>query len=503
MKYINYILTLGVILLFTQSCTNLEEDLFDSFSEDNFFQTEDQITAGFGAAYTNLYSLDNTPGYLAAQDLSTDNSCVPTRGSDWNDGGHWRRLHTQAWNAEDPVVNNTWDFVFKGIGDVNRLIFQFENLDFDGRDAVVAELRGLRAIFHMWGLDLFGNIPISDKFEVPEGFLPSQASPSEVFAFVESELQAVLPLLSSDAGSTYGRVNKYVAQFALGKLYLNAAIYTGSPRWGDAQAQFDAVIASGAYSFSSTYASMFAPDNTGNAELIFAIPYDAVFAGGFVLVQQTLHYGNQQTYNLTSQPWNGWSALEDFYNSYEDGDVRQTANFVVGPQFTAGGARVIDSGAEANDPDGPPLTLTPEINELGLNTLRQAGARIGKYAFEQGSTPNMNNDFPLFRYTDALLSKAECHMRMGQNMSQALDLVNQVRARAGVAPFTELTEENLLAERGRELFFEAIRRTDMIRFGRFNDAWWEKTATDPHVNIYPIPRNQLDANSNLNQNPGY
>jgi len=460
MKYLNYLLTLGVVLFFAQSCTDLEEDLFDSFSEDNFFQTDDQITAGFGAAYTSLYGVTGTPSYMGAQDLSSDNSCVPTRGSDWNDGGHWRRLHTQQWNAEDPVVGNTWNFVFGGIGSTNRLIFQFENLTFDGSDKVIAELKALRAIFHMWGLDLYGNIPISDKFDVPEGFLPSQSSPAEVFAFVESELQTAIPLLSEDAGSTYGRVNKFVAQFALGKLYLNAETYTGSARWADALAQFDAIIGSGAYSFSSTYATMFAPDNTGNAELIFAIPYDQVFAGGFNLVQQSL-----QTYNLQAQPWNGWSALEDFYNSYEDEDLRKTANFIVGPQFTASGERVIDSGAEAN--------------------------------------ANMNNDFPLFRYTDALLSKAECHMRLGRDVPAALDLVNQVRARAGVGPFSELNADNLLAERGRELFYEAQRRTDMIRFGKFNDAWWEKPASDPHVNIFPIPRSQLDANTNLVQNPGY
>jgi hypothetical protein len=135
--------------------------------------------------------------------------------------------------------------------------------------------------------------------------------------------------------------------------------------------------------------------------------------------------------------------------------------------------------------------------------LRQAGARVGKFEFELGATPDLSNDFPVFRYADVLLMKAEVLLRTG-NAGGALTLVNQIRDRAGVADFTSLDLDQLLAERGRELFSEVHRRTDLIRFGKYNAAWWEKPV-DPstHVNILPIPRAQLDANPNLRQNPGY
>ena len=115
----------------------------------------------------------------------------------------------------------------------------------------------------------------------------------------------------------------------------------------------------------------------------------------------------------------------------------------------------------------------------------------------------MNNDFPVFRYADAILTRAEALWRLNPGDAEALDLVNQIRTRAGVAPFTELTEENLLAERGREMFAELSRRTDMIRFGKWTESWWERPAQPETKELFPIPKPQLDANPNLTQNPGY
>lgn len=136
------------------------------------------------------------------------------------------------------------------------------------------------------------------------------------------------------------------------------------------------------------------------------------------------------------------------------------------------------------------------------DACRQCGARVGKYEFAQGSRDNLNNDFVLFRYADVLLSKAEAHLWSG-DAAGALGIVNQIRTRAGVTPFNSLTTVNYLAERGREMYAENDRRRALIRFGKFNDAWWEKTASDSKYNLFPIPKAQLDANAKLTQNPGY
>ncbi len=498
------------------ACTNLDEELFSEVTADNFFQTEEELISALGAAYTSLYGYMGTTSLYAAQEVSSDALVVPTRGPDWGDGGHWVRLHQHLWTPEDPTVNTTWNFLFGGVNNCNRLIFQFEELQNPLTDPFIGELKALRAIYYLWLLDLYGNVPIVTSFADADP-TPANNTRSEVFTFIESELTSALGSVSANVdGTTYGRVNQMVVQMALAKLYLNAEVYTGTPQWSKTVTACNAIINSGNFSLEANYFANFNLDNQGSSEFIFAIPYDAVFAGGFNIVMQSLSYINQQTYNLAAQPWNGWCTVEAFYNSYEDNDLRKgkpntedgpstvRSNFLIGPQWDVSGkVRLEDAGFEATDLDGAPYTFRAQINEIAPVAWREAGARIAKFEFEIGGQPNMSNDFPVYRYTDVLLMKAEALWRQNPGDAEALDLVNQVRARAGVSDFTELTAENLLAERGREMFVECHRRSDQIRFGVFDDEWWAKPASPMGRDLFPIPRNQIDANPNLNQNPGY
>jgi hypothetical protein len=519
-KFSLYLKTLLVGLGFflaMPACTDLEEEVFDAVTADNFFQTEEELISALGAAYTSLYGYMGNVNMFGAQEVSSDAVVVPTRGPDWGDGGHWVRLHTGNWTAEDPTINSTWNFLFGGVNACNRLIFQFEELQNPLTDPFIGELKALRAIYYMWLLDTYGNVPLSTDFTETDP--PPTASRQEVYDFVESELQSALSAVADVVDlSTYGRVNKNVVQMALARLYLNSEVYTGTARWAQAAEQANAVINSGAYSLASDYFASFNADNSGSPEMIWAIPYDEVFAGGFNLVMMTLSYLNQETYDLAAQPWNGFCTVEDFFNLYDDNDLRKgkpntedgpsgvRGNFLWGPQWDLSGTkRLVDDGTLASgvDPDGTPFTLRPEINELFPEAWRESGARITKFEFEVGAQSNMNNDFPIFRYAEALLIRAEALWRMDNGSQEALDLVNQIRTRAGVEPFTELTEDNLLAERGREMFAETTRRSDQIRFGKFQDEWWARPAQPEYKEIFPIPRQQLDANPNLSQNPGY
>lgn len=506
------VLTVGI----TPACTDLEEEVFSEVTADNFFKTEEELISALGAAYTSLYGYMGTTGLYAAQEVSSDELVVPTRGPDWGDGGHWVRLHQHKWTTEDPTVGGTWNFLFSGVNACNRLIFQFQELQNPLTDPFIGELKALRAIYYLWLLDLYGNVPIVTSFADADP-TPKNNTRQEVYSFVETELTAALGQVSKSVdGTTYGRVNEMVVQMALAKLYLNAEVYTGTPQWAKAVQACDAIINSGNYSLEPNYFANFDLDNEGSAENIFAIPYNSVFAKGFNIVMQSLSYINQQTYNLAAQPWNGWCTLEEFYNSYEDGDLRKgqpntedgptttRSNFLVGPQWDVSGkVRLEDAGYEATDLDGAPYTFRPQINELFPNAWREAGARIAKFEYEIGGQPDMNNDFPIYRYADVLLMKAEALWRQNPADAQALALVNEVRERAEAEPFTELTAENLLAERGREMFVECHRRSDLIRFGKFDDAWWEKPVSEGFKALFPIPRAQTDANPNLSQNPGY
>ncbi len=512
------------LAFFSQSCTDLDEELFDTVTSENFFQTDEEFVAALGQAYSAFSGLGNHAALWSSNSLASDELVVTTKGGDWFDGGILIQLHQHEIAPDNGFINGAWTQIYSGIATTNRLIFQFEQLDSPSSAAFIAELRGLRALWYYWALDAFGNVPLQVDFTDTSN--PSTASRQEVFNFVESELNAIIDLLPAENSSaTYGRMNRWTALALRSRLYLNAEVYTGTARWADAAADAEAVMNSGLYSLNPVYADNFAVENSGSPENIFVIPYDKVFATGFNWGAMTLHYASQGVFQFTYQPWNGYSAVEEFYNSYIDPEQNpgpqgfvyrglnddpnatgtqdaRLSNFIVGPQFNADGTQAVDPGFESTDPDGTGLNFTPEINEIFPNGWRQGGARIGKYEFEIGGTENLDNDFVIFRLGGIMLTKAEAEYRMG-NTAEALAIVNQIRSRAGVDPFTELNDENLLAEMGREMFAEMTRRQDLIRFGRYQDAWWEKDPSDATDELFPIPQPQIDANPNLTQNPGY
>lgn len=545
-----------------QSCTNLDEELFDSVTPDNFFKTEEEFISALGSAYTQFADYaSNDPWSL--HEIMTDEIVVPTRGQDWDDGGTLRRAHLHSYNDEEGYFNGGWNFGFGGVNTANRLIYQFQTLVESGQveqekaDAFIAELETIRGFFYWQLIDWFGNVPLVTDFASSEAAPPTKPR-AEVFNFIVGNLEAAVPKLSKAVdGTTYGRMNYYAGQTLLAKLYLNAQVYSGTPQWDKVITACDEVINSGKYSLESNYFTNFNVNNSGSKEFIFAIPYDQVFFQGFNIAVRTLHYGSQQTYNLTAQPWNGFCAMEEFYNSYSDNDIRKgdvgtlsgpatkRGNFIAGYQYKAGGGLVMDDGYEVpqpnrqpvpllGDPDGAPLNFgnigstQPQINELGPQAYRQSGVRIGKWEIALGSQPhNMSNDYAVFRYADVLLMKAEALWRKGgaANINQALTLVNMIRNRAGVPDLTTLDGPvsydmtgpsipggELLNEIGREMFAENHRRQDLIRWGLWDEL--EKWIL-PHYNpgdvvkkgsyltIYPIHKDKRAANPNLVQNPGY
>jgi len=530
---------LGLTIFFS-SCVDLEEELFSDITADDFFRTEEEFISALGEAYRSLGGIGNHSSLWTINELSSDAFVIGTKGGDWFDGGVPLQVHQHEFQVDNEFFNNAWGFVYGGINNCNRLIFSFQNSDNPNSTAFIAELRALRALFYFWGMDAFGNIPLVTDFTRVDP--PINSSRQEVYNFILSELNETIPLLpTAKDGTTYGRMTKWSALMIRMKLYLNAEVYTGTPQWSLAKADAEEIILDGPYSIEPVYSDNFLINNSGSSENIFIYPYDKVFAIGFNWVMMGLHIGSQFTYNLTQQPWNGYQTVQEFYNSYvvpelnpgtqgmvwKDLALEQSqgtidgrlSNFLVGPQFRDNGTRLEDPGVEpfdatgrTGDPDGPPITFMPFINEAWPNSLRQSGARIGKYEIERGGTDNMSNDFVIFRLADTILSLAEAKYRMGQT-AEALELVNQIRERAGnLDPFSLLDDEKLLAERGREMYGEMTRRQDLIRFGKFGAAWWPfqgmnrpKRVHQPgsHLEIFPIPQLQLIANERLEQNPGY
>jgi starch-binding outer membrane protein, SusD/RagB family len=530
-----------IALILGASCTKLEEKelLYDTVISDNFYKTDAELASAVGAAYSPLFGFGGNNHMIPLNEVTTDEMVVPQRGADWGDGGHWVRLQTHTYNKTDPTPNNGWNFCYSGISSCNKLLIILEKSTSVNAPAYISELKALRAIYYYWLLDMFGNVPIVTDFSNTTP--PAKSTRTQVYTFVEKELNdnlSALPIAGPGDGPLYGRVTRYVVQAALAKLYLNAQVYGGGVQWDKCIAACDAIINSGKYALAPNYIDNFVRNNTGAPEFIWAVPYDAVKAGGFNMPMMTLSYLNQATYNINAQPWNGFATIQEFYQSYTDpvqnpgpqGTVtgvdpagtpttgtldKRLTNFIVGPQFSSSGARLADGGADATDPDGTPLTFTPYINQLQPNAWRQAGARIGKWQFYNGMTSSLDNDWAIFRYADILLTKAEAIARKNNNWNDPITfaIVNQIRTQhGGVTPYPVITADLFLAERAREMFAETFRRQDMIRFGKYNLAWRFHPA-DPvdnigpnginHLNIFPIPETQLNANQNLTQNPGY
>ncbi len=394
----------------------------------------------------------------------------------------------------------------------------------------VAQVKTLRAFFYYRLLDLYGRV----KLVTTPGVDVPQSTRAQVFDFVESELLAALGIpsvsLAMDLSSSplttdkqpY-RINQSAALGLLAKLYLNADVYTGTARYAEASIAAGYVIDNGGYILCDAgcsvpnpgrrpavatdpenlegYAAVFAPNNQNNPEMIWSIAYDNVTGTGMNFAQMSLHYASQFTWNIANQPWNGYSALEEFYNSYEPEDKRRAANFIVGSQVDYEGSIILDyasTGAELE------LNYTTDINELEPNASRKGGARLGKFSFRQGQQDDMDNDYPIIRLGDLYLIRAEADARNAGDWNMALMDVNTIRARAGLSPMAMVTADSFLAERGREMFMEVTRRQDLIRFGKWGESWWEKTNSDAFKTVFPIPQEQIDASSGtLTQNPGY
>jgi hypothetical protein len=536
MKYINKLFTICFALLTISACTDLDEILVGEVNApfngtEPSFGNFDGGGSGPADAVSSAYNTLRTSGsadhggYWSVQSVSSDEMAVTQKGGDWYDGGIWINMHRHTFTSTNGPINGAWGQQYGAIGACNTALAQG---DLDANQT--AQVRALRAFYYYRLLDMYGRV----KLVTTPGTDVPQSSRVEVYEFVESELLASLgianvsmamDLSSSPLGTTMDayRINQYAALGLLSKLYLNADVYAGTPKYEEAAMAAGYVIDNGGYMLSDSgvtvpnagrrpavesdpavlegYAALFAPNNQNNPEMIWSIAYDNVTGTGMNFANMSLHYSSQFTWNIANQPWNGYAALEEFYNSYDAGDARKAANFIVGPQLDYEGSAILDYAAAGGDLE---LNYIPEIDELEPNSSRKAGARLGKFSFRQGQLDNMDNDYPIIRLGDLYLIRAEGNARATGNWNLALTDVNTIRARAGVSAMTSITADDFLAERGREMFMEVTRRQDLIRFGQWGNSWWEKTNSDAFRTVFPIPQEQITAsNGSLTQNPGY
>lgn len=513
MKYKSFtaILLTGLVTVLSDSCTKLEPHVYDRVQ--NFWRTPDQIAAGIAPAYIDLRNYAPFNSLYNLNEVSTDEIIVPTRGSDWYDNGSWEKMWKHRWAPDVYLFEDGWQFVYAGIARVNSILQAVDEIVPPPQDSVSikAELKMIRAFYYYIGIDLFGNIPIVQNNTIPLSQLTNK-SRTEVFEYIEKEIKGNLPALTEEVTlKTYGRATKWFAEALLAKLYLNASVYTGTPRWADCIAACDSILLSDNYSLEPNFFDNFTINNEGSKENIFAIPFDATHGLNYFWLQPaTLHYNSWQTFGLQDRgAANGPCSTEEYYNLFDSTDIRRKM-FLVGQQYID---QIKDSAHMQYDRSGQiPLNFDPRIQtfSIPLPQGEVAGARCAKWEFNKESGL-MSNDFAVFRLSDIILMKAEAQLRSG-DAAGALVTINQqingvsIRSRAHLPDFSasEMNLDGLLKERARELSWEGWRRNDEIRFGHFTDARIpEKAKSDDYRMLYPIPQIELDKNPYLKQNPGY
>ena len=491
------IISIILIVIMFMSCTDLNNKIYDRIPSENYPENETQAALMLIPVFKPLQDYCDVGGYWFAQELTSDEVVCPTRNTDWDDGGKWRVLHTHTWTNDVEAINSMWYTFYKGIYEANKLIEFLQPAVEEGNQTAtitVAKAKVMRDFYYWNAIDNYGDVPYVVSFsDAPNN--PTKEDRAVIWQNIVSEVESVLNIIPV-TGSKYS-VTKAMAYMLLAKLYLNAEIYTGTAHWEQADAYCDSIINLGIYSLESEPLAPFVTENENSPENIFTIGYDEDTYKGFNLHMRTLHYESQKTFNMTVQPWNGFAAMEDFYNSFEPNDKRK-AMFLADTQYSASGELLRDPGAN-NDV----LVFTPNIPALKmdatytLDQIRMSGVRVVKFEVKQGASDNLSNDFPIFRYADVLLMKAETQIRL--NGEGAGDYwINMIRSRAGLDDISNATLDDLLLERGHEFIWEAQRRMDLIRFGKFQDSWWEKPIDDsPERKIFPIPQWVIDANPNL------
>lgn len=436
-------------------------------------------------------SSDFLRNYFNLQELSTDEAICA-----WTDEG-LPDLHNLSWSSSNAFVKGLYyrsiyqiklasDFLAKTNGNANADISRYR-----------AEARFLRAFQYWVMMDIFANPPFVDEHTGVGKVYPQQINRAELFKYVESELLAILADLAEPKSNEYGRADRAAAWALLSRLYLNAAVYTGTARYSEAADYAERVISNGAYSLHASYPKLFLTDgNVSNPETILSINYDG----------------------LKSQNWGGTTFL---INSSTNAEAAQ----FLGVSWGVGGwggnratkalADLFDQAADSRYLMGAQTAEISKISEFKEGVWVYKFRNVSSTGVVGQHSSFSDVDYPLFRLAEMYLNYAEAAARGAGDTAKGLTYLNTIRQRAygnTSGNFTALTLSDILNERARELYWEGFRRTDLIRFGQFTSGdylWpWKggiatgRAVADTYA-LYPLPADDVQANTNLKQNTGY
>lgn len=449
-------------------------------------------------------------GFFNAEELPTDEAIVS-----WDDQTI-KDFHALRWTSSDPFLLGLYSRLVYNVTIANEYLREaaddkvaarnISGADADDIKKSRAEVRFLRA-FNYWALmDLFGKSTFITEQDLIGTALPKQINRAELFSYVEEELKAIDADLAPAKTIEYGRVDQAAAWALLARIYLNAEVYTGTAHYADALTYAQKVIGAG-YTLQPDYQKLFMADNdTQKDEFIYAINCDGLHTQSYGNTTFLVHApsGDDHADYGVGAGWYGYRTTRTFANLFTDMSGSTDKRALFSNQSKQDIADVGD--------------YQQGVHVRKFRNVRSDGAAVSD---AQGNFADI--DFPVFRLPEMYLIYAEAQLRGGGgDAATALEYLNKIRYRAygnsygindaGKLQAADLTLQTVLDERGRELYWEGHRRTDLIRYNQLttgNYLWpWKGgvasgTAVDARYNIFPIPATVRTANPNLEQNQGF
>ena len=516
-KNLKYIFAVGLGVMTFTACTgdlNTEPLTDQTLTPDKALATEGAfekqvakiysvlaISGSEGAGSSDIVSSDAGEGtftrcYWNLQELCTDEARIA-----WSDEG-LNGLQFDQWTS----TGKFFKLNFARMTLLNALCNEFLIQSVDkGVEELRAEVRAIRAFSYYILLDLYRTAPWTTEETGIGSYFPEQADAKQLFDFIESELKAVQNSLPAKSAANYGKVNKFVAEMILANLYMNAEVYGQGNHYNDAVTCLNDIINAGGYSLATNYQDNFCYDNDESPEIIFPIIFDMdhaqTYGGTQYLMAASCGSGlsSNDVLGLANAEWAGLRAGEDLVKRFEAGDKRA----------------FFWNKNEKGDRDVHIITWS-DYNEgypcIKWTNKQKDGTALGNQTFA-------STDYVFYRLADAYLLYVEAVKRGGNgDASKAVSLYNEIQQRAygdgshNINSLDDISLEQLLEERSRELYFEGHRRTDLIRFNSFVDNlnWYWKGGSengimklDSKYLVFPLPQTDIEANPNLKQNKGY
>jgi hypothetical protein len=575
-KYTKHICGIALLILpIVNSCTKLDETVYDRVDAGSFLTRRDDVIRDFLRPFEHGYWSIQGNDIFAATENSTDELATLNRQGDWQDGGYYQRMHYHTWTINDGFTNGAWTAFYQGIVLSTNSLQDMEGIADPAKLSVTpteladfkAELRTLRAWFYLRAFDFYRNIEIiTDVKNTTQG--NPQSTPQETFDFIEAELKASIPDLPTRetlGANGIGRWTKAGAASLLSRLYLNSKVYTGVDRFADCAIVCQDIISGkyGTYNLDKRWDAPFDYTNTGlNSETIYGFPgsltrthwqydggmyfnamtYDAapLYCGFTDFGQANPRFALQPGRDVDSVEYNfqlgkPYVKFQKYPDDYRLKKYKNLGNSTREGMFLSGYLpfqRNVNGVMQADTVRGNkgpyPLFIRDQVGyflatkpgrtvadkESNMNHAdHNSGIFFLKYPLYPTPDPNrITSAYAEIRLSEIYYMLAECKYRTGDKAGAAV-LLNAVRQRNYPANSpslysldgSQLTDQEMLDEWGREFLGENRRRTDLIRWGQFNTGtWWDKKPdADNHTEIFPIGRDIMGANPQLKQNPGY